>query len=81
MTDPVAGNSRSLPCAASIYAAAGAPSLPELDAMWLAAPTRPPLSEYERWVAEGNDPQHAAECRAFECSRSRLMASIYGEAA
>jgi hypothetical protein len=79
MTDPVAGNSRSLPCAASIYVA-GAPSPSELASMIDAQP-RPPLSEYETWLAEGNDPQHAAECRAFERSRSGLMRTLYGEAA
>jgi hypothetical protein len=46
-----------------------------------AALSRPLLSEYERWLSAGNDPQHAAECRAYERRRSSLMRSIYGEAA
>jgi hypothetical protein len=39
------------------------------------------ISEYELWLAAGNDLVHAAEVRAFERRRAGLMRSIYGEAA
>jgi hypothetical protein len=58
----------------------GGPSPSELASMIDAQP-RPPLSEYETWLAAGTDPHHAAECRAFECTRARLMQAIYGEVA
>jgi hypothetical protein len=38
---------------------------------------RPPLSDYEAWLAEGIEV--AAEVRAFEQSRSALMRAIYGD--
>jgi hypothetical protein len=40
---------------------------------------RPPLSEYEAWLAARAE--DAAEVRAFERRRSSLMAWLYGKAA
>jgi hypothetical protein len=51
-----------------------------LASMFDALP-RPALSEYESWLAAGNDPEHATECRDFERRRAGLMLAIYGEAA
>jgi hypothetical protein len=64
----------------SAYTATPAELADMIDGLDAVLP-RPSLSEYETWLAAGNDPQHAAECRAFERCRAGLMLAIYGEAA
>ncbi len=74
MTDPVAGNSRSLPCAASIYAAVGAPSPSELDDMWLR------LREQDASELRSLERARRAACAPI-LERAIADEALYGEAA